>query len=41
MNTKWQFAMTAMVLTVLPSIIVFIFLQKYIVEGVVAGAVKG
>jgi raffinose/stachyose/melibiose transport system permease protein len=30
-----------MVLTVLPSIIVFIFLQKYIVEGVVAGAVKG
>ena len=41
MNTKWQFAMTAMVLTVLPSSIVFIFLQKYIVEGVVAGAVKG
>ena len=41
MNTKWQFAMTAMVLTVLPSIIIFIFLQKYIVEGVVAGAVKG
>lgn len=41
MNTKWQYAMTAMVLTVLPAIIVFIFLQKYIVEGVVAGAVKG
>lgn len=41
MNTKWQYAMTAMVLTVLPSIVVFIFLQKYIVEGVVAGAVKG
>ena len=41
MNTKWQYALTAMSLTVLPSIIVFIFLQKYIVEGVVAGAVKG
>ena len=41
MNAKWQFAMTAMVLTVLPSIVVFVFLQKYIVEGVVAGAVKG
>lgn len=41
MNTKWQYAMTAMVLTVLPSIVVFVFLQKYIVEGVVAGAVKG
>ena len=32
---------TAMVLTVVPSIIVFILLQKHIVEGVVAGAVKG
>ena len=41
MNTKWHYAMTAMVLAVTPSIIVFIFLQKYIVEGVVAGAVKG
>ncbi|MCR5789745.1 MAG: carbohydrate ABC transporter permease [Lachnospiraceae bacterium] len=41
MNTKWQYAMAAMTLTVLPSIIVFIILQKYIVEGVVAGAVKG
>lgn len=40
-NTQWHYAMTAMVLAVLPSIILFIFLQKYIVEGVVAGAVKG
>lgn len=41
MNTKWHYAMTGMVLAVVPSILVFIFLQKYIVEGVVAGAVKG
>lgn len=41
MNTKWHYAMTAMVLAVVPSILIFIFLQKYIVEGVVAGAVKG
>ncbi len=40
-NTQWHYAMTAMVLAVLPSILFFIFLQKYIVEGVVAGAVKG
>jgi len=33
--------MTAMVLAVVPSIVFFIVLQKYIVEGVVAGAVKG
>ncbi len=41
MNTQWHYAMTAMVLTVLPSIIVFILLQKNIIDGVVAGAVKG
>ncbi len=40
-NTQWHYAMTAMVLAVLPSILFFILLQRYIVEGVVAGAVKG
>lgn len=40
-TSDWQYAMTAMVMAVLPSIIVFILLQKYIVKGVVAGAVKG
>lgn len=40
-TTDWQYAMTAMVMAVLPSIIVFMFLQKYIVKGVVSGAVKG
>jgi len=40
-NTQWQYAMTAMVLAVLPSIIFFVILQKHVVEGVVAGAVKG
>jgi raffinose/stachyose/melibiose transport system permease protein len=41
MNTQWHYAMTAMVLTVLPSVIIFILLQKNIINGVVAGAVKG
>lgn len=40
-TSDWQYAMTAMVMAVLPSIVVFILLQKYIVKGVVAGAVKG
>lgn len=40
-TSDWQYAMTAMVMAVLPSIVVFILLQKYIVRGVVAGAVKG
>lgn len=40
-TSDWQYAMTAMVMAVLPSIVVFVFLQKYIIKGVVAGAVKG
>lgn len=40
-NTQWQYAMASMVLAIVPSIIVFILLQKYIIEGVVVGAVKG
>lgn len=40
-NTQWQYAMTAMVLALLPSILFFILMQKHIIKGVVAGAVKG
>jgi raffinose/stachyose/melibiose transport system permease protein len=40
-TTDWQYAMTAMVMAVLPSILVFILLQKHIVKGVAAGAIKG
>jgi raffinose/stachyose/melibiose transport system permease protein len=40
-NTEWHYAMTAMVITVLPSVIFFIAFQKNIIAGVVAGAVKG
>lgn len=40
-NTQWNYTMAAMTLAVLPSIIIFILLQKQIVAGVVAGAVKG
>lgn len=41
LNTKWHYALAAMVLAILPSVLFFIFLQKYIVQGVVAGSVKG
>ncbi|MDF2987017.1 MAG: carbohydrate transporter permease [Eubacterium sp.] len=40
-NTQWHYTMTAMVLAVFPSILFFIFMQKYIIKGVVSGAVKG
>ena len=41
LNTKWHYALAAMVLAILPSVIFFIFLQRYIIEGVVAGSIKG
>lgn len=39
--TDWQYSMAAMVLAVFPSVLFFIFMQKNIVKGIVAGAVKG
>ena len=41
LNTKWHYALAAMVLALLPSVVFFILLQKYIVQGVVAGSIKG
>lgn len=40
-STDWQYAMAAVVLAVAPSIIFFLTMQKHIIKGVVAGAVKG
>ena len=40
-NTQWHYAMTSMVLAVLPSIVFFVLFQKNIIGGVVAGAIKG
>ena len=33
--------MAMLVLAIIPIVIFYLFLQKYIIEGVVAGAVKG
>lgn len=40
-NTRWDYAITAVAFSVIPITVVYIFLQKYIVSGVTAGAVKG
>ena len=39
--SKWNIALPALTLTMLPIVVVFILLQKHIINGVVAGAVKG
>lgn len=38
---KWDLALPALVMAVIPAIVVFLAFQKYIVEGMVTGAVKG
>ena len=40
-GTQWNMIMAYGVVTVLPIVILFVFLQKYIVGGLVGGAVKG
>jgi len=40
-KTDWHYAIAGVVLTILPAVIFFIVMQKNIVKGMVAGAVKG
>ena len=40
-STDWGSLMAAAALASIPTIIFFLFVQKYMVKGVVAGAVKG
>ena len=40
-STNWTVFLPMLVLSVLPMVLVFLVLQKHIIEGVVAGAVKG
>jgi multiple sugar transport system permease protein len=38
---KWNYLMAFGVVTILPIVIIFIFMQKYIISGLTIGAVKG
>ena len=38
---QWDLALPALVLGITPVIVFFLFLQRYIVEGIAAGSVKG
>ncbi|AHV97920.1 carbohydrate ABC transporter permease [Paenibacillus sabinae] len=40
-NSRWDIALPALTMSMLPIIVIFILLQKKIVGGVMAGAVKG
>ena len=40
-GTAWSQAMAFGVITILPILLIFVFMQKYIIEGLTAGSVKG
>jgi raffinose/stachyose/melibiose transport system permease protein len=40
-SSQWNFLSSAIVLVALPMVTLYIFVQKYIIEGVAAGAIKG
>lgn len=40
-GTKWSYLTAFAIVTILPVAIIFIFMQKYIISGMTAGAVKG
>ena len=40
-KSDWEHALPGIVISMVPNLIFFVFMQKYIVEGITAGAVKG
>lgn len=40
-GTTWSYLCAFAVVTIIPVVLIFIFMQKYIISGLVAGAVKG
>ncbi|MDF2596010.1 MAG: ycjP 7 [Clostridia bacterium] len=40
-GTKWSYICAFGVVTIIPVILIFVFMQKYIISGLTAGAVKG
>ena len=40
-GTKWSYLSAFAVVSMIPVAIIFIFMQKYIITGMTAGAVKG
>lgn len=38
---RWDLAMAALIMSIAPIVVMFLSLQKYIIEGIVSGSVKG
>lgn len=40
-NIQWNLALAGLVMTIVPVVIFYVFAQRYIISGIMAGAVKG
>ena len=40
-SMRWDYALTSLTLSAIPMIMFFLFMQKYLINGIVAGSVKG
>jgi multiple sugar transport system permease protein len=40
-GTKWSYLTAFAVVTIVPVVVIFVFMQKYIISGLTSGAVKG
>jgi raffinose/stachyose/melibiose transport system permease protein len=40
-TNEWNLAMAALTLAIIPIILFFLFMQRYIIQGITAGALKG
>jgi len=40
-QSDWETALPGIIISIAPNILLFVFMQKYIVEGITAGAIKG
>ena len=40
-GTKWSYLMAFAVVTIVPVVLIFVFMQRYIISGLTSGAVKG
>ena len=40
-NTQWGVVMAATIFVIFPLLVIFVFAQRFIIEGLTAGATKG
>ena len=40
-SMRWDYALTSLALSIIPMVLFFLFMQKYLISGIISGSVKG